>query len=955
MAGCQVAEYSPGHSRLCCLARVNDDSIHALHNLISQDIFVNCHTWHIMKTSLLQREVFILEFLRKNLILLFALIQPEMYLEKLRNNTKLENFPNQLTYRHYALEYFRNLNYEEIDNLYSIMCSAIRKREKKCGNSGIFSLLPEYTLHILTTEMNNPVCKQDERLNWRSCYLQLGQDLLTTSHLAYVSITENRTNNYFGWSPIIGTDDRRLSEIINKGLAENHFHLNGSTRSFDLSWICLMNHPSHINKFFTENNSSEIEKTLNEKFKENLSAGISLGTSDNRMSWRNRLIIASWLRVQLFIWLQLEIYPKNSIQGTNDCFDFNDLFNITDRVNYISSGELVKFVDSAKLLFGQAGKILQPNKKSKNIDYAITPDIAINDCNCRSLVGERALMYNAFRLIYSGNVSNHNWNGFAELFYLYILIKTQFRREMIQVNGRYGFKNFAKYQDRKDIIFEEFKEYNLEAKNLSVNDGIKNCHINSVEMRICPQKTAQMQYKKIKSIDNAIMFLQNEKTKLTAKERKEKGLNENYFYVLHFPKIPDAYHPKWDDTFSFLNKPRNDNVRKNSEKQAKAIAKAIEKHNWLCSRIRGFDACAYEISCRPEVFATEFRFLRSFVCPDLNTNKLYDDVALQPKLCATYHVGEDFMDIIDGLRAIDEALIFLEMQPGERLGHTIALGTNILNYYKLKNYCIVLKKQDYLDNIVWALSKSKSLNINLGSAFKQKLYDKANSLIYEIYGANISVTDYFNSWLLRGDDPKLYRFGYFDKLKYNSECSFKANSILAQYSRFRIGKNHHPEELNAIRENKIVAQLYSMYHFNTDTRAKGEECEEIYISDDYITMAENLQIGMQQEVARLRIGIECNLSSNVLIGPFDSYDQHHIFTLYPFSRENKSTEHFVSINTDDQGVFDTSLEEEYYLLECTLRSIKKSTNAQLYSDDIYGYLEQLRRNGFSQIFPKVKK
>lgn len=45
----------------------------------------------------------------------------------------------------------------------------------------------------------------------------------------------------------------------------------------------------------------------------------------------------------------------------------------------------------------------------------------------------------------------------------------------------------------------------------------------------------------------------------------------------------------------------------------------------------------------------------------------------------TYHTGEDFLDIVDGLRAIDEAMLFLQMEKGERLGHAMALGVGGMN------------------------------------------------------------------------------------------------------------------------------------------------------------------------------------------------------------------------------------------------------------------------------------
>lgn len=66
-------------------------------------------------------------------------------------------------------------------------------------------------------------------------------------------------------------------------------------------------------------------------------------------------------------------------------------------------------------------------------------------------------------------------------------------------------------------------------------------------------------------------------------------------------------------------------------------------------RIRGIDAANSEILARPEVFAQAFRFLR---------NELRTDTQYPNNLGMTYHVGEDFLDAVDGLRAVDEVLTF---------------------------------------------------------------------------------------------------------------------------------------------------------------------------------------------------------------------------------------------------------------------------------------------------------
>ena len=72
------------------------------------------------------------------------------------------------------------------------------------------------------------------------------------------------------------------------------------------------------------------------------------------------------------------------------------------------------------------------------------------------------------------------------------------------------------------------------------------------------------------------------------------------------------------------------------------------------------------------MFAHAFRYLREF-----------------GGLGRTYHVGEDFYDLIDGLRAIDEAITFFELGKNDRLGHALALGVNPYDYYNHRRYNIV--------------------------------------------------------------------------------------------------------------------------------------------------------------------------------------------------------------------------------------------------------------------------
>lgn len=155
--------------------------------------------------------------------------------------------------------------------------------------------------------------------------------------------------------------------------------------------------------------------------------------------------------------------------------------------------------------------------------------------------------------------------------------------------------------------------------------------------------------------------------------------DDNYksevIYVLHFPKIKDkGFCP---------GASRNQNARIATMKQARSITALLEKETGLNGKIRGIDACSNKLYCRPEVFAQVFRYLTDleFISGG-NIHAGRERNEHRCKLHATYHVGEDFLDIADGLRAIDEAVLFCGLRRGSRIGHALALGIDPYKYYK---------------------------------------------------------------------------------------------------------------------------------------------------------------------------------------------------------------------------------------------------------------------------------
>ena len=118
---------------------------------------------------------------------------------------------------------------------------------------------------------------------------------------------------------------------------------------------------------------------------------------------------------------------------------------------------------------------------------------------------------------------------------------------------------------------------------------------------------------------------------------------------------------------------------------------------------------------------------------------------------------------------------------------------------------------------------------------------------------------------------------------------------------------------------------------------------------------------MQGYIQEKGIIIECNLSSNVLLDTFQSYENHPIFRFHNATIEQdpetrrKCSQLRVCVNTDDLGVFDTSQGLEYALLFQALNGMRREDGSRAYHDtDILDYLESLRKMGHEATFPSAE-
>ena len=897
--------------------------------------------------------------------ILFGQVSPEILLENLLNHGSFgENFHrgdslvinseivSEKAYLHFSKNYSSNARrtVDEQIQRYNELNDFLNPTPKYQG--GIFRLLSDYGNRVLNLTGIAPTVKQEKILEWRETSLALGQDIFTCAALAEKDTNDKTLRRSFIWPPALQTDNIPLQHLLNAGCAENHYHLNGSTQIFPLAWCYLMNHPSKLASYFAD-----------QKMQDNLKATTHTSIRDNMMGWVEKMSLAVWIRATLFMQIE-DLVP---IAEANS---FAAYCSLPDRKYQLRS--------MVKQCRRHAAELSQ-GKTAHRLDYAITPRVSQdNKGPVRLLAGERWFLYHCFYRCYTGKFSREQMN----LLYLYLLIKRDFRNELIQTNGRRGFWNFAEYQDRKAIVWGESPAYWRESYILSLAENLDGPRAGSpilrtLETRITPRSTASEILDNIHNIDSTIEEYQEPQNATAPKCRLSPGKkyfwekaqeNARYFYVMHFTKKPlKRVAPKKQDQKQWLPA-RNHDVRKKAEYQAKALAQGLAASSYLCSRIRGIDACSREIGCRPETFATQFRYLRSSLVP--HPRHQIGDPRYWPKLGATYHAGEDFLDLTDGLRAIDEAICFLNLGQGDRLGHALALGISPKQYYRVKDNTVWLPAQDLLDNLVWLLHRSLEWDVDVPNSLREKLQQRAQQLLDTIYpnedndSTPITLRTYYEAWQLRSDDPELY-WNYLCGDEYTKKVLENSSvPALHPYKRAMLDRSKDSNGVDSrarLRRSKLICRILCRYHFGIKERADGEKIVRFVATPDYAAVLEKIQVRMMEIIMVKGIAVECNPSSNHLIGTFDRYEEHPIFRFNHFGLSlpeyaGSSGQIRVSVNTDDQGIFDTSIENEYALLFGALCMKQDAAGRpRLSHDEILAYIDHLRTMGNDMTFPKAER
>lgn len=796
----------------------------------------------------------------------------------------------------------------------------------------VFNILLYFSARCLSIKDGDPLCQYQYLLRWHLLTTQVGEDLLTTSFLASRDIVLDKDRKSFDWNAFVGHDCKELNYIFEKPMAELHMHLKGSSFNFDLNWICLMNHIGIMQKNFAiehpyfkyKSSSTDLYEAIRKAsaIRYYLAGACGCLTQTITLAELKRILIDAVESEE-----KKEL-PEEVKEEHRLC--------LQERIDRSFENTYAKMLEQ----YG-GNNLLGPEDV---IDYIPHAHYEKEPIENKILASERALMYAAFRKIFQDDKGEYA--DLATLFYAYLSYKNHFRNEVMQLNDRVGFANFASYEERKTDYLMENQYNHLLYKAaiegfLEKGKGIDRKETNRfVEARIAPKDTEEGIVQSLKEINKEI----------------SPEYWDHYNFIFHFIKKRDE--PKDNDKYQHFK------LREEIRRQAYAIYQfRSNRENWsntnnLVGKVVGLDAANSEIFCRPEVYAQAFRFLRGH---EVKIDEEIDDYPNDLRI--TYHVGEDFMDIADGLRAVEEALIFLNLKNGDRLGHALVLGTDVREYYAKRYYSICASKQVILDNLAWLHHKcirlvgytqlcgwidimflryfSEIYNDDrkpgqtiIDSLFKEAPVDKLPD----------DIDDYYLSWLLRGNSPIVGS-------ELDSAQMAKKNTIDKQWAYAAL--NHNVGSESALK-NENARELFDAYHSSRYAKKRniGETLSipQIY-REEWNNLLEKIQQHLLEKIEQRHIAIECNPSSNFKIGEMERYDQHPIVRFFNYGLSTPYPRHdiSVSINTDDQGVFSTSLEREFSLMALAIER-NQTEKYQNSPRAIIEWLDRVREMSMEQRF-----
>lgn len=743
----------------------------------------------------------------------------------------------------------------------------------------------------------------------------------------------------------ISVVNHQLDILLHKGIAETHTHVVGSI-PFEQQWdwiACEI----YDNSMIGENLLKRISSHESIQFQQK-----SCGYNGDIVK-----LLKSAMLIRLLIMIYLVVgdikkFDTFLIKIENSLDDLNKsrLYSIVrgvesaEYLNKLNDLDFKALIESLQRIIYRQIMFSQINDMEHYFSERLYRDFikkfGFNNKYCSKEHVEYILQYQSI-----DNIKKNNDNNFKKAFLYYIRVKNfihSFITQSTDIKGFLEFQHFFKSQNAiydipSNMFSNIFQTYLYEnVKFLEIRIG----HINLKTINNKYDKFTVLQdinvnglkvifYKTIKTFIKA--YLQFLNVNETLDVIPQAGL------ILHFNKRYDHSKKCWDSYFRTYD----DSFLRYKEFQEECFLNLIifqEIRNELPygqDYLIGIDGASNELLTEPWVLAPVFRSVKdrySNILKNKAKNMYGIELQLRRDVGITYHVGEVFHSIASGLRHIDEVIDYYGFQNGERIGHGTILGVSIDNYIS-QQHIISLPAIELLDNLLWLyhLKSSHNLFNNISiSYFEEELW----KIIHYIYNdesghlkAEITIHHLYKSYRKQFDE-----LGSIHDIRNEYECN---NHIMTSYCVFKVNKHWDENLLLLSRHCRCFLEKMSrIVQINVDNGI----IKQIY---------EEAQQYLINKVSHKGIIIETNPVSNVNIGEIYGMQNHPIFALND-SFDQDYNRVLVSINTDDPGVFSTTLRNQYGFIQQMLydRGIPMEKALQ--------WIDRARGNGLNSSFLNKK-
>ncbi|APT32978.1 hypothetical protein MCBMB27_03687 [Methylobacterium phyllosphaerae] len=347
---------------------------------------------------------------------------------------------------------------------------------------------------------------------------------------------------------------------------------------------------------------------------------------------------------------------------------------------------------------------------------------------------------------------------------------------------------------------------------------------------------------------------------------------------------------------------RDSELRLSLLMQARALRRLLQGNQIACALVRGVDAASNELHAPPEPFAPAFRLARAAGIPR-----------------ATFHVGEDFRHLVSGIRAVAEALTFLDLRSGDRIGHATALGITPNLWAARTAERTYLTVIDALDDAVFVHRRLAER----GGYEREvlKLGDRIATLSGMLYGEPRSPALLHRAWELRRLDALEMRAA--ERAVSRSGRPLTAAAIADEAKRLATTTldRQRASELALIAEEVAAAGCaYTIYamrqRLGREAWQAKVEVEAELVSAEALVVLQDSVLG---DVNRRGVAIEALPTSNTRISFYKTIREHHLFRWLGLEGPPLANRPTIVIGSDDPGIFATNLRNEYAAIAAVLR------------------------------------